>query len=438
MLDMTETDDVREGHLPDLDTTNATIAGRTRLEPLAEVPSLTEQRLKRLLENNAAFGTIPGDVLDGDPIGITHFCRELVISTHDGVADLKATQLIRCAAMEWAQGGIPIDTVLQAVHVGLESGASMVIADSTIGENSNLTSNVALVLDLVAEITSEIAVAYIDHSAPVGAENRTTAEAFAAAMLSGDVDLSTTNEFGIKVAESYFVLAIALPAHSGDRSTQDGGGVERALGAMQTELTHRCGEAAMSILNIGGGTILIPLWACDDSELENVVAGLSTAAKVPLIAAMVRAAKDEIPIAATHAHNMLEMLERLGVESGLHHFDNLALEYQLTRPGPGRAALAALLEPLGAHPDLWETLCCHIGQDLNRQQTARALKVHPTTVDQRLWKIGQLTGLDLSSQAGLWYVRSAFISYAFSSGNVRVPPGTVIRATGHVNGFPEF
>lgn len=52
---------------------------------------------------------------------------------------------------------------------------------------------------------------------------------------------------------------------------------------------------------------------------------------------------------------------------------DLALEYQLTRPGEGRAHLLDLLAPLAGTPDLLETLDVYVGHDANRRLTARDL-----------------------------------------------------------------
>ncbi|MFC8529301.1 PucR family transcriptional regulator [Nocardia sp. NPDC057227] len=83
------------------------------------------------------------------------------------------------------------------------------------------------------------------------------------------------------------------------------------------------------------------------------------------------------------------------------------LHRQLTRPGPARAHLAAMLDPLDAHPELLQTLRVHFRNESNRKRTARELYVHPNTVDYRLRRIARLTGHDPVTGGGAWRLRSA-------------------------------
>ncbi|MFC8381797.1 PucR family transcriptional regulator [Nocardia sp. NPDC057272] len=424
---MVNTEEVRNGPLADLERVGPTltVSVGAKSDPTENVLSIAEQRLKRSVRNTAPFGSLPTRP-PSDPVEIANICRELVTGVIEGGDAAEVTQRIRRSALDWARKGVPIDNVLAAVHEGFESGASVIIGGWTNGDSSNLTSGVEWMLEVLAMTTSAIAVAYLDQEATEGIENHSAENALASAMLSGRADFRSAREFGIDIADVYVVLAIALPIHR----EEIGQGVEvaRRLSLVQAELARQCCDTAMSVLNVGGGTVLLPQSVYDDDRLAKVVAALSAAANVPLIAAVVRSARDEIPLAATQAHELLEMIERLGLESGLHFFDSLALEFQITRPGPGRVALASLLEPLAAHPELWETLCCYLGNDRNRKKTASALGVHTNTIDYRIRRVGQLTGLDLTLHAGLWYVRSALIAYAFVSENVQVPPGTVIRS----------
>ncbi|WP_040751868.1 PucR family transcriptional regulator, partial [Nocardia transvalensis] len=149
------------------------------------------------------------------------------------------------------------------------------------------------------------------------------------------------------------------------------------------------------------------------TDLDTLTTHLSTAARVPITATIVTTGTDTIPTAADQAHQLLDMVARLHSEPALYRFDDLALEYQLTRPGPGREYLGSLLDPLDHHPELLDTLQTHIAHNLNRQRTARLLHVHTNTVDYRLKRIGQLTGFDPTQASGLWYLRSALVARSY-------------------------
>src|SRR5690606_36329668 len=87
-----------------------------------------------------------------------------------------------------------------------------------------------------------------------------------------------------------------------------------------------------------------------------------------------------------------------------------AMEYQLTRDGPAGRQLARLLDPLEAHPELFETAQAYLRNDMNRRLTARQLFVHPNTVDYRLRRIGRLTGIDLATAAGIAQATAALLA----------------------------
>ncbi|WP_405182509.1 PucR family transcriptional regulator [Nocardia sp. NBC_01377] len=123
---------------------------------------------------------------------------------------------------------------------------------------------------------------------------------------------------------------------------------------------------------------------------------------------------DRIPAAAGIAHELLDVARRLYGRPGLYRFDDLALEYQLTRPGPGRDRLTAVPDPLAAHPELPRTLRVHVRNDINRRLTARALHIHQNTVDHRLERIGVLVGLDSARPTSLWRLRAALVARSYT------------------------
>ncbi|MCP9953432.1 helix-turn-helix domain-containing protein [Actinomadura madurae] len=84
----------------------------------------------------------------------------------------------------------------------------------------------------------------------------------------------------------------------------------------------------------------------------------------------------------------------------MHRLDDVLLEYHLSRPGESADRIAALLDPLDDHPHLLETLRTHLGSRQQRRATATALGVHPNTVDNRIAKATELTGLDLTTPHG--------------------------------------
>ncbi|MEV6973207.1 helix-turn-helix domain-containing protein [Kitasatospora sp. NPDC093806] len=85
----------------------------------------------------------------------------------------------------------------------------------------------------------------------------------------------------------------------------------------------------------------------------------------------------------------------------------MLLECQLSRPGPARDGLAALLAPLAGRPELLETLRAFQAGGFDRRRAAALPRVHPNTVDYRLRKATALTGLDPARGGDLSMLRAA-------------------------------
>lgn len=94
---------------------------------------------------------------------------------------------------------------------------------------------------------------------------------------------------------------------------------------------------------------------------------------------------------------------------------------------------------------------------MNRQRATRQLHIHPNTIDYRLRRIRQATGVDRARNQGLWYQRSALGRRAgaprlpVGRGRIRLPvrrpcareqlvplPGRAAPAAAAVPGFDRF
>ncbi|MCP2314918.1 Sugar diacid utilization regulator [Nocardia amikacinitolerans] len=392
-----------------------TLSGRPMSSPLQDVRSLSRQMVGHFVENVVPCGTLPGDAITGDVTTITRLCLEFAVSMLDGQDIPAKLQRLQDAAAGWAREGVPIDTIHHSIHEGFKIGFDLVVSNATIKDYGNLVDGAKMVVEMLDQITSAISVAYVRELRAVVSEHHTAVHTLTSALLGGHSTSTMARECGIAIASSYAVIAVAIPQHRDERNPAVDGQVvaRRKLRRVQAELATRCGNTALSLLSVDGGTILIPSGALDKGQLDALITELSRSAQVGITATMVEASPEQIPNAADQAHELLDMVQRLQAVAGLYRFDELALEYQLTRPGPGREYLGSLLDPLDEHPELLETLQRHIANNLNRQRTARVLHVHTNTVDYRLKRIGQLTGFDPSQPSGLWYLRSALVARTY-------------------------
>ncbi|MFF0454712.1 PucR family transcriptional regulator [Nocardia africana] len=340
-------------------------------------------------------------------------CLELSMCILAGQERPEHLRRLQHEASCWARDGIPIDTILRLVHDGVRLAIDLVrrSAVTRIGTTGIRRRPIDgdVVLDLLTTITSTVAGAYARQLH--AADRQHAARALATALLEGRPTSALVRHGGIEVADEYWVLALTVLRFPESGTFRAGSDVLTLapIRRVRAELADRFDGAALDVLSLDGGTVLVPTALAEDGALDLLVADLARTAGVPIAAAVNRAEATDIPAAADRAHELLDLAARLGM-TGLHRFDDLALEYQLTRPGPGLDQLSALLDPLDDYPELLSTLRCFIANDQSRKRTANRLHLHPNSVDYRLKRIAQLTGLDVSRSTGLWYLRSALIA----------------------------
>lgn len=410
-----------------------TVSGRPMSLPLKDVRALSRQMVGHFVETVAPCGTLPGDAIHGDITIITRVCLELAASMLDGSNISEKTGQLEDAAAQWAREGVPIGTIHHAIHEGFKIGFDLVVSTalaeqrasgsaetepiSTVStaDYQSILDGAKLVVEMLDTMTTAVSAAYVRELRAVVSEHHTAVHTLTSALLGGHPTSTMARECGIDISDRYRVLALAIPRHPDESNPMLDAKVvaRRKLRRVQAELATRCDDTVLSLLSVDGGTLLIPADDITKGSLKELIGHLSRAARVHITATEVTAATDAVPTAADQAHELLDMVARLGSVPGLYHFDELALEYQLTRPGPAREQLGSLLDPLDEYPELLETLQTHIAYNLNRRRTARLLHVHTNTVDYRLKRIGQLTGFDLSEASGLWRLRSALVARTY-------------------------
>ncbi|HLS75809.1 MAG TPA: helix-turn-helix domain-containing protein [Nocardia sp.] len=363
-------------------------------------------------------------------------CRELAAAVLADVDPTAATAPLVEAAAGCARDGVALASVHRAVFDAVrrefERQRTTAIppgADRRLWET-------------LENVTVAVSSAYLDE-ARVHPPHQSVVDTVTASLLGGIADPAEADECGIELAATYSVLALALPVagargdagpradvtradvpavqairpgpppfvpHNGPREP----GGRHVLRRVRAALAERGGPNVLSLLGRDGGTVLVPAGAPGRPEVGRLVDALSEAAGAPVTVTVVTgAARADLPTAAECAHELLDMVRRLGMEPGLYRMADLALEYQITRPGPGLDHLGTVLDPLDAQPKLLETLRCHIGNGLNRQRTARMLDLHTNGLDYRLRRIGRLTGHDPSDARGICYLRAALVARSY-------------------------
>ncbi|AHH17740.1 transcriptional regulator, MarR family [Nocardia nova SH22a] len=417
-----------------------TFSGRPMSSPLKDVWSLSRHMVGHFVENVAPCGTLPGDAIHGDITTITRTCLELAISLLDGRDIPEKTERLKDAAAAWAREGVPIDTIHHAIHEGFKIGFDLVVTNATTRNTThgnsngsatsdeptltlthtdytNLLTGAKLLVEILDTMTTAVSHAYVRELRAVVSEHHNAVHTLTSALLGGHPTSTMARECGIEIADNYHILALHIPPHPDQHNPHLDPTIiaRRKLRRIQAALATNTHTTTLSLLSTDGGTLLIPTTHTTPTDLDPLITHLSHAARVPITATTTTTTTTDIPTATDQTHQLLDMVTRLESIPGLYRFDDLALEYQLTRPGPGRDHLGTLLNPLDHHPELLTTLQTHIANNLNRQRTARLLHVHTNTVDYRLKRIAQLTGFDPTQASGLWYLRSALVARTYAA-----------------------
>ncbi|MGV9679918.1 PucR family transcriptional regulator [Nocardia sp. NPDC003482] len=324
-------------------------------------------------------------------------------------------------AESWAREGIDLDTVLRAYHEAIRGGFERVVGEYS-PSSAELLAGTEQVLRLLETVTIATSAAYLDQHRLAARQHQTAAQTLVTALLSGRGNTMLARRTGITVAETYQVVALSIPPHPDERNPRMHTEVaaRRKLRRLQSALASVLGSRALSLLSTDGGTILVPV---DDAP--SVTGGLamtaetldvlSAAASVSLMATVVTGPTDRIPDLAAEAADLLDLVRALNRPPGLYHMADVAVEYQMTRPGPAREHLAALLNPLTPHPELLETLRAFLDTGLDRKATAHRMRVHANSIGHRLRRIERLTGFDPAAPSGIARASLALLAHDLST-----------------------
>ncbi|MFB8278433.1 PucR family transcriptional regulator [Nocardia colli] len=358
----------------------------------AALPDVARDLLSVVLGEVPSYRELSADKIGRDlPLAAEANLRLFLRSLAEGRAPRpdELTELIDIAVRR-ARAGIPLDTVLSVYHLGAVAAWNSVAALATTPEQrEQLLAAVPYVLGYLGAVTPGVAGAYLRERQDLHWEQREAKRAVAQALVRGNpVDL-LAERFGIALDGGFDVLVfrVAEPESSGANRP--------VLRIVQTEI-DAVSSRVLSSVERGGGVVLVPgaegeLATALDAFVTRVaqgtgartVAGFATAAGV-----------HDVPAAAEEAGEIARLAYQLRRPTAVYRMADLALQYQLARPGPARTWLLTLLDPLRDQPHLMEALRALIDNDYSRQQAAAALVVHRNTLNYRLNRIGTVTGYD--------------------------------------------
>jgi hypothetical protein len=357
------------------------IGGRPLADRLvAEMPSFVRQVIASLVERVPAYAQLPAEELDGDIFRVTEhalraFAQVLASGSLPSAGELR---FLRESAARRAEEGVPIDVVLTAYHVGIQVVWETLVPEARPEEVSDVLALNALALRYLQLVTPVVSAGYLDERQTMFDDERSARATLLTGLLSGTVEASGP----------YVVLALHIPPHPDELLEGVDAAVagRRKLRRLRTELERHSREPVLSSLTPDGGLALLP---GEDPPLERIFADVTRSAGTPVTVAAVAASPSEVAAAAVLAREVLAVAMRSG--PGLYRLADVLLEYQLSRPSAALGPLASIVGPLTE--ELVQTLEVYLRRG-SRRPAASELHVHPNTVDYRLRRVAELTGLD--------------------------------------------
>ena len=389
--------------------------------PLYQRVERTVSRLaRRMIETFVAevplYAHLPREQLDGEILAITEANLRMffrMLRTGEPLP-LAALSDVRLSAARRAEERVPLDAVLTAYHVGARLGWEALVEAATPEDTDALIAAGGRVLGYAQQVTAEVSAAYLEEQQTIYGEERDARRALASALLAGEPAEPLAARVAVAIAPAYVVVAVRMEPHADELDRGVGGAIaaRRKVRRVQRALDEWAGEPVLGILEPAGGSVLLPSETADVHALAERAAELvdvvSAAAGADVTAgAAVAIGADAVSRAAAQAHDVVRLARSLGRPPGGYLLRDVLLEYQLTRQSDAQAVLAHLLDPLERNPDLPLTLEVYLDHDLDRRKTAAALHVHPNTLDYRLRRIVDLTGLDPATTRGLQLLGAA-------------------------------
>lgn len=424
---------------PGGDATSAlTAAERAILRDFAaglrrDAGALARSVVRTLVATVPAYAHLPGEQLAGDVTAIT---VRGVVSYADLVDQPAGTPLpdpvleaVASSAALRAEEGISMGDVVSAYFVG-----SRHILDSIHGELENrsrkaLDEATGRVLDFLQQMSVAVADGY-QRERQLTLGDDLSARLQLGRLLVDGADVAHLAEAaapaGLSVAPGYTVVAVRVAEPAMQESTPNAQLDDavtrhevvraRLMRRVRAGMLRQLGDDVLWLPHGSDALVLIPWASGADDEPGDRIAQRIRESLQPLESACMagtataRTDGGGVAQATRSAIEVRDVAERLGRPWGCYTVLDLALEIQLARPGPAQRALSTLIDPLRGESVLTETLAVFVAENRHRQRSARALEVHPNTIDNRLRRIAALTGLNPLDQVDMTTLQAALMA----------------------------
>lgn len=371
--------------------------------------------LDAFIEQIPLYGHLPREQLEGEILDILRHNLRVFFSYLDQGRDPSEEELgtIRSSAARRAEERIPLEAVLTAYHLGALIGWRALREEAGPDEIGEVLDIAERVLLYTQSVTSAVAQAYVEERQAIYGEERDARRTLAEALLSGTSIKGMAERAGHEPAPAYVVVAMEIGTSPDEKDVGVEGAVasRRKLRRLESELEARTKALALPMLTPAGGIVLLPALPeeCDEvvADAPKLIDALSAAAGAEVVAGVAWRESADVPVGADEAREVVRLAVEQGRTTGAYTLDDVLLEFLLTRPSQAAEKLERVLDPLADGPELIATLEGYFAADFDRRRAAANLHIHPNTLDYRLRRVAELTGMSVGSAKGVQVLGAA-------------------------------
>ncbi|WP_329204034.1 helix-turn-helix domain-containing protein [Streptomyces sp. NBC_00683] len=384
----------------------------------SRVNELARRMARDAFERLPGYSELPDDVKDVEVAAtVRNGLRLFLRRVQDPQGRVGDYSLFRERAAQRAEEGMPLHTLLRSHSAGVYVLWQALRDEATDEEAGALIELVDFLLRGQETVIGAVTETYVEEQAALSAERREHHRGLVRGLLDGSVPPQRAfEELGLE--GPCLVVHLHLPQEQGPATTEVAD--RRLVRRIQALVDRSLDTRAVSLLGVEGGQVIIPQPADDKDGLRTCEKLCTSLRQVcgngVRLAAVPAATAQEVQDAARTAADIVRIARACGRPPGLHVMDDVLLEYHLSRRDESSDRIAALLSPIEDRPDLVDTLRVHIEHRHDRRATARRLGLHPNTVDNRLARITELTGLDITSPRGNALALAALLLRSNASG----------------------
>jgi hypothetical protein len=342
---------------------------------------VARQMVQAFRSEITGYTRLPESVLAGQILAVSQSNVELFFRSITELRGPTEEELVpfRESARSRAEEGLPLEDLLHAYRLGGRLGWQALLAAAHPDDYPALLAAAELLMRYIDSVSAAVAQTYLDEHQHLVSEEERRQRALVEALVHPEREVpalrNLAERVGFPLAERYRPFAKTLP-----------GAATHAHSQLASELRSR------GVLALTEGDRVTGL-ATEDAE--DAVFGSPHG----LLALGPPAPRAELAVALDDMRLLIGVGRREGM-AGTIEIDGFLLELLLARsPDLADRLAGRVLGPLEAYAerrssDLLETLEAFLACELDRRQTAQRLHVHPNTLDYRLRRIAELTGLE--------------------------------------------